>query len=95
MVGTAKFAHDKKEYDYSIELDAAGRIIGGQYYLKSNQDRPDFLWNAPKLQFGGYYEGINRIYRPSAVQNQRSAAGSVNPTWVPCPSRPWILIPPP
>lgn len=65
VVGTKNFNSKNAEYDYSLELDAAGRIIGGQYYLKSNQDRPDFLWNAPKLQFTGYYEGLNGIYRPA------------------------------
>jgi hypothetical protein len=70
VVGTPKFNKATKVYDYSLEIDAAGQIIGGQYYLKSNQDRPDFLWNAAKLQFTGYYEGINRIYRPAAVAVQ-------------------------
>jgi hypothetical protein len=65
VVGTKKYAQDKKEYDYAIELDSAGRIVGGQYYLKSNPSRPDFLWSAPRLGFTGYYMGLNKIYRPA------------------------------
>lgn len=63
VVGTPHFKSETAKYDYALELDASGRIIGGQYYLKSNPARPDFLWSAPRLQFTGYAEGINRVYR--------------------------------
>jgi hypothetical protein len=61
VVGTSDFKKGVEEYDYTVELDAFGRIIGGQYLTSA---RPDFLWSAPQLQFTGYFEGINAIYRP-------------------------------
>jgi hypothetical protein len=64
VVGTALYKEGVERYDYSLELDAAGRIIGGRWI---SGNRPDFLWNAPKLEFTGYMSGINSIYRP-AVQ---------------------------
>ncbi len=67
VVGTSSFSKESKAYDYALELDSSGRIIGGSYYLKSNRARPDFLWNTTKLQFTGYYEGINRIYQPALL----------------------------
>lgn len=60
VVGTPNYKGGVEHYDYSLELDAYGRIIGGQWI---SDNRPDFLWNAPKLQFTGYMEGINAIYR--------------------------------
>jgi hypothetical protein len=60
VVGTDNFKKGIEKYDYAVELDAAGRIIGGQWLSAA---RPDFLWNAPRLQFTGEFEGINQIYK--------------------------------
>jgi hypothetical protein len=70
VVGTPKFNKSSKQYDYSLELDAAGRIVGGQYYLPSNKDHPGFIWMSPRLQFTGYGDGINRIYQPAQLPGQ-------------------------
>jgi hypothetical protein len=35
-----------KTYQYILELDAGGRIIGGEWIGASQQDHPDFLWVA-------------------------------------------------
>jgi hypothetical protein len=62
VVGTPNYKEGVEHYDYSLELDVYGRIVGGQWL---SDNRPDFLWNSPKLQFTGYMEGINQIYRPA------------------------------
>lgn len=62
VVGTSLFKSDTGKYDYTLELDAAGRIVGGQWI---SDDRPAFLWSTPKLDFSGYFSGINSIYRPA------------------------------
>ncbi len=50
-----------KEYYYTLELDAYGKIIGGDW---NGDDRPDFLWTMKKAPFNGYYSGISEIYKP-------------------------------
>jgi hypothetical protein len=60
VVGTPSFKEGVEHYDYSLELDANGRILGGQWIT---ENRPDFLWTSPRLQFTGYMSGINAIYR--------------------------------
>lgn len=38
-------AHTRKDvYDYVLELDAAGKIIGGEWIGASKRNHPDFLW---------------------------------------------------
>jgi hypothetical protein len=34
----------KKTYEYELELDGKGRIIGGEWLGSSRRDHPDFLW---------------------------------------------------
>lgn len=34
----------KDVYDYVLELDAAGKIVGGEWIGASKQNHPDFLW---------------------------------------------------
>ena len=49
VVGTANFKSDTGKYDYSLEIDAAGRIVGGEWLGLGS--RPAFLVFAPKLEF--------------------------------------------
>jgi hypothetical protein len=64
VVGTRYFNEGVEKYDYVLELDSAGDIIGG-HWISAN--RPDFLWTKNKRQFTGYWAGINSIYRPVAA----------------------------
>ena len=52
----------RKAYDYRLELDAEGRIIGGEWL---SEDRPDFIWKQSIPTFEGYFEDIGKIYRAS------------------------------
>jgi len=51
LIGTDEQAYIYKNYEYSLELDASGNIIGGNWV---SRDRPDFLWTkpAPGIFFG-------------------------------------------
>jgi hypothetical protein len=64
VVGTPDFKMDTGKYDYTIELDASGRIVGGEWL---GSERPAFLWAAPKLEFTGYFSGISSIYKPAGL----------------------------
>lgn len=57
-----------KQYQYSLELDAYGNILGGTWY---QGDHPDFLWQMDGLTFKGRWEGLNQIYRPSPTANDK------------------------
>lgn len=35
---------DPRTYEYLLELDAAGNILGGEWLGNSKQDHPDFIW---------------------------------------------------
>lgn len=56
---------DVLNYEYVLELDAAGNIIGGEWLTET---RPDMIWmKAPDLQFrDGRFplSGLNKIYKP-------------------------------
>lgn len=42
----------KDVYDYVLELDAAGKIVGGEWIGASRQNHPDFLWLPVKKNAG-------------------------------------------
>lgn len=61
-----KFGSKKKVYTYRLELDRAGRILGGEWEGKSTLDHPDFLWKMQRpSEFKGYFAGLNELYRRS------------------------------
>jgi len=62
MVGTPNFRKDASKYQYWLELNAYGEIIGGEWV---SFDRPDFLWKKSKLAFTGDFSALNVIYRPA------------------------------
>ncbi len=51
-----------KTYQYRLELDGAGRIVGGAWL---SSDRPDFLWKQAAASFSGYFSGLQSIYNSS------------------------------
>lgn len=52
---------------YTLELDADGKIIGGEWV---EGERPDFLWKQEKPTFSGYFEQLKTIYEESIKANQ-------------------------
>jgi len=51
-----------EKYDYWVELDARGNIIGGSH---NTWDRPDFQWYSNKGPFYGYFSGLETVYQAS------------------------------
>jgi hypothetical protein len=51
-----------RTYEYTLEIDANGDIIGGEWL---GTDRPDFLWNQQKRPFVGQYQKLEELYRAS------------------------------
>ena len=52
----------KKKYEYRIELDQQGNIVGGAWI---SEERPDFLWVQDKATFTNYSAGIMQVYNAS------------------------------
>jgi hypothetical protein len=61
-LGTREFLQKTRRYEYWLEIDSNGYIIGGTWI---SEDRPDFLWLAFSREFTGMYSDLNRIYQPA------------------------------
>lgn len=65
VTGTPHQEFRSKDYEYILELDSRGRIIGGEWITET---RPDFLWIFDRhKQFVSTVvplQGLNKIYRP-------------------------------
>jgi hypothetical protein len=53
-----------KKYNYLLDLDADGNILGGSYD-KNQWDRVDFMWAEEVPAFFGYFEQLDTIYKAS------------------------------
>jgi len=67
-----------KKYNYVLDLDADGNILGGSYD-KNQWDRVDFLWAEREPAFFGYFEPLERIYKASIGAGQRRGLVSRGP----------------
>ncbi len=65
VTGTPRQAFRSKNYEYILELDRSGKIIGGEWI---SETRPDMLWlKKPDVRFNDSklpLSGLNRIYKP-------------------------------
>ena len=68
----------KKNYEYRLELDAQGNIVGGAWI---STEKPDFLWVQDKATFTNYSAGILQVYKASLGEPVFTV---VNGLW--CPS---------
>lgn len=81
-IGTAidRYTHSDV-YDYVLELDAAGKIIGGEWVGSSKDAHPDFLWlplgvAAPSVAGGAIrYDVVKSLVLESAGQTGPSDGG--------------------
>jgi hypothetical protein len=55
-------ASERMIFQYVLELDELGRIVGGSWI---SEERPDFLWVQERADFRGYYGSIESIYESS------------------------------
>lgn len=65
VTGTPAQTYSEKKYEYILELDSFGNIIGGEWI---SETRPDMLWMKAKdarFRNGKFrLEGLNDIYKP-------------------------------
>lgn len=54
--------NSQKTYLYNLELDADGKIIGGEWL---QGQRPDFLWTQTPTNFDGTFSQVQEIYEAS------------------------------
>ena len=53
-------------YEYVLELDSTGTIIGGRWL---SDDRPDFLWRESAPIFQGYFKRLEQLYKKSIAES--------------------------
>jgi hypothetical protein len=53
-----------KSYDYTIELNEVGEIIGGEWV---STDHPDFFWTQAPFVWNGYFKKLQNIYDASVA----------------------------
>lgn len=54
--GTEDHVNVTRKYEYNLDLDASGNIVGGSWI---SSDRPDFIWNMARAEnFNGQYARI-------------------------------------
>jgi hypothetical protein len=52
VLGTSNQKLTTRTYEYYLDLNSSGRVIGGDWY---STQRPDFLWLEHRASFSGYY----------------------------------------
>ncbi len=65
IVGTANQKIARDVFEYKLFLDNQGRIIGGKWDEKALH--PNFMWIQKKLDFKGYFDGMNKLYKSKWV----------------------------
>jgi hypothetical protein len=66
----------RETYDYRLELNSAGAIIGGEWI---SYNRPDFLWDMNRVTFSERFQALKNIYL-SSISRPTESVASLNPT---------------
>lgn len=61
VIGHKQGYYIDNNYQYELDLDKQGNIIGGKWI---SDLRPDFIWTRKREEFTGYWQAINKIYKP-------------------------------
>lgn len=61
VLGTPEAEYAYYTYEYYLDVDDQGNIIGGEWI---GETRPDFLWVQATSNFAGYWSTLNEIYQP-------------------------------
>lgn len=65
VLGTQNQAENVELYQYRLELDANGSIIGGDWI---SDNRPDFMWLPKPLPFEDYFASLQQIVEAATFQ---------------------------
>lgn len=66
VIGLPQGYYIENNYQYLIDVDKTGKIIGGHWI---SDLRPDFTWLKEKSSFSGYWAKIHEIYHPREISN--------------------------
>ncbi|MBS1958509.1 MAG: hypothetical protein JST80_03470 [Bdellovibrionales bacterium] len=55
---------DAAHYEYTLDIDASGQIIGGDWI---SYDRPDYMWIMKKEGFFDDFKRLDEIYQPVSI----------------------------
>lgn len=80
---TRALASETIVYQYTVELDSYGRVVGGAWI---SEERPDFLWVQERSDFRGYYGNIEGLYERSIRVNTLDPVPVLTPTPTPAPT---------
>lgn len=61
VIGTEDAYYFDQPYDYYLDIDSIGRIIGGEWI---GDIRPDFIWEQTKPKLFGKWKSLEKIYQP-------------------------------
>lgn len=64
VIGTDEASYAQNTYEYYLDIDESGYIIGGDWI---GTTRPDFIWLQKKAIFNGDWSSMNQIYRPAFI----------------------------
>ncbi len=64
-LGTHEFFQETRRYEYWLEIDFRGNVVGGSWITA---ERPDYLYTARSVPFTGAYQALNTIYRPAPAR---------------------------
>ena len=64
VIGTEAAEYAQNTYEYYLDIDESGYIIGGDWI---GTTRPDFLWIQKKAIFNGEWSSMNQIYQPATL----------------------------
>jgi hypothetical protein len=60
IIGTVNAKFDTRKYEYYLDLNSKGQILGGEWISKQ---RPDFMWTKVKDEFKGHWSKLEEIYK--------------------------------
>jgi hypothetical protein len=67
-----KDAYRTITYDYRLELNNKGEIIGGEWL---SETRPDFIWKQQTPKFSGFFKDLEKIYKKSVSYLEDNSSG--------------------
>jgi hypothetical protein len=59
-LGTAKAKFYVRKYQYFLDLNSRGQILGGEWISK---ERPDFMWSKEKDKIKGHWSKLEKVYQ--------------------------------
>jgi len=70
IIGTDLQLDQTEDYEYDLDINSAGEIIGGEWI---SRNRPDFLWTMPKVkEWGGEFFRLRELLNDNALNHREN-----------------------